>query len=238
MPKEIICIDDINIEVKRKNVKNINLRIGKDKNVSVSVNKRVSKKTIELFLNSKIEWIKKNLKKMEIYHEQKENVKSIEYISGEVFRIEGVTYKLMVIENNKNKVEVEENIIYLYTTEILNYKMKKNILEKYIKNRALKLFEDSLDRMIDIIKVYGVNKPDMKIRKMKSRWGSCNRTKKKITINLELIKYSKESLDYVMLHELIHFIVPGHNKLFYNYMTVMMPNWKLQKQALKGEYLS
>lgn len=238
MKKETIYVDDIVVNVIRKKVKNINLRISKEKIITVSANNKISIERIQKFITLKIDWIKINLDKIEIYNEKKENIKQIQYISGDKIKLEGKEYILMVIENNQNKLEIEENIIYLYTKNISCFKDKQRIFNKFIKYKASERFERSLDSMLEIIKVYGVKKPYMKIRSMKSRWGSCNRSKNIITINLELIKLSNEFLDYVMLHELIHFLVAGHNKEFYNYMTIMMPNWKDIKKLLKHEYLN
>ncbi|MDD2376685.1 MAG: SprT family zinc-dependent metalloprotease [Clostridia bacterium] len=234
MAKEIICIDNIVIEVKRKKIKNINLKVNKDKSITISANSKISIDKLKELVNFKKNWIYKNLNKIDIYHTKHELQ---EYINGEEIKIQGMQYKLLVLENDKNKVEIEENVIYLYTSDISNYKKKKSIIDKFINNKAIELFEESLDSMLNIIRQYGVNKPDMKIRKMKSRWGSCNRAKKKITINYELVKAPKNCLEYVILHELIHFLVLGHNKIFYKYMTVLMPDWKVRKKILSEQYL-
>lgn len=234
MAKEIICIDNIVIEVSRKKVKNINLKINKDKSITIFANSKISINKLEKLVNSKKDWIYKNLNKINIHHIKSEPQ---EYINGEKINIRGMQYKLLVLENNKNKVEIEENIIYLYTKDINSYFDKKKIIDKFIKSKAIELFRESLDSMLNLIKPYEVNKPDMKIRKMKSRWGSCNRTKNKITINYELVKAPKDCLDYVVLHELIHFLVSGHNKAFYNYMTILMPDWKTRKKILHEQYI-
>jgi predicted metal-dependent hydrolase len=70
---------------------------------------------------------------------------------------------------------------------------------------------------------------------MKSRWGSCHREKKVIVLNSDLIKTPKYCIDYVMLHELIHFKHRYHDKEFYNFLTSLMPDWKQRKKALDEE---
>jgi len=224
-------------QLTRKKVKNINLKISKDKTITICANNKISIKRLEKLINSKREWIDYSLNKIDMYQKQNEKNVPIEYVSGEELKIQGMQYKLLVLENKKNKVEIEENVIYLYTPDISIYKEKKKIIDKLIKSKAEELFEESLNKILDIISVYGVKKPQMKIRKMKSRWGSCNRTKQIITINFELVKAPKECLEYVMLHELIHFLVAGHNKIFYNYMTILMPDWKARKKMLNEQHL-
>jgi hypothetical protein len=69
---------------------------------------------------------------------------------------------------------------------------------------------------------------------MKTRWGSCNYHKKFINLNLELIKKSRKSIEYVVFHELVHLIHPNHSPKFYNYLTLYMPDWKLRKEILEN----
>ena len=72
----------------------------------------------------------------------------------------------------------------------------------------------------------------MIIRKMKSRWGSCNRSKKKITINYELVKVPKDCLEYVILHELLHLKERTHNSAFISYMDLYMKDWRAVRKEL------
>lgn len=235
MNKELISFDGINVIVVRKKIKNINLRINRDKVVTVSASSRISINKIEEFVKSKKNWIINNVNKIESYN--KNNVKNYEYIDGEKIRIQNSDYIFKVIECNKNKVEIENDNIVLYTTDILNYKKKKSIMDKFLNNLAQELFNDTLNYMLELIKPFGVNKPNMKIRKMKSRWGSCIKAKNQITINFELVKLSKGCLEYVVLHELIHFLVSGHNKNFYGYFSMLMPDWKIRKKILNEAHL-
>lgn len=237
MSKEIINVDNITVIVNRKKVKNINLRINRDKSVVISVNTRVSVKRVEEFVRKNIHWIEKNLNKLDTYDLKNSNMKPYEYLNGEKMQIQGLEYKLMIIPDNKIKVEIEENIIYLYISDTDNYKKKKLAIDKFINTKVKQLFDESLDDMLVLVEQYGINKPELKIRNMKSRWGSCNRIKKKITINHELIKVDKSYLEYVILHELIHFLVSGHNKLFYGYMSMLMPDWKVRKKLLNEQHI-
>ncbi len=232
MTKEVIYIDNLVIEVLRKKIKNINLRIDKDKHITMSANNKVGINKLEDFAKLKKDWIIKSINKIE---SNSKNVKHLEYVNGEIIKIQDQRYVLCVILSNKNKVLVKDKFIDLYITDTTNYDKKKYIMDKFLSNIASEIFEESLNNMLELIKIYGVNKPVMKIRKMKSRWGSCNKSKKVITINLELVKVEKSCLEYVILHELVHFLVSGHNKYFYNYMSILMPDWKTRKKLLNEE---
>ena len=85
------------------------------------------------------------------------------------------------------------------------------------------------------MKKYNISKPNITIRTMKARWGSCIESKKSILLNSELIGAPKFCIDYVILHELIHFKFRTHDKNFYNLQEVVMPDWKKRKEILDVE---
>lgn len=237
MTNEKIYIDNICITVYRKRVKNINLRISRDGSVTISANIKTPLRKIEDFVTLKKDWIISTINKIKIYNEKNGNIKEHEYITGDTMKVQGKKYNLVVIQSDKNKAEIEDDTINLYTSNITDLKKKKKVIDKLMNVLAQVMFDESLNKMLELVKPYNIKRPEMKIRKMRSRWGSCNRLRKKITMNLELIKVNKECLDYVMLHELIHFLVAGHNKLFYNYMTILMPDWKTRKKILNESHV-
>lgn len=81
--------------------------------------------------------------------------------------------------------------------------------------------------------IMGVHAVKYTIRDMKTRWGSCTPAKKTIRISSRLINYSKECLEYIVVHELCHLIEPSHNQRFKKYMTLFLPDWKERKEKLK-----
>ena len=79
---------------------------------------------------------------------------------------------------------------------------------------------------------YGIKKPTVMVKNMKTRWGSCNITKKRIWLNLKLVQYPPECLEYVILHELIHLKVPNHSADFYAELDQYMPDWQMRRKIL------
>ena len=77
---------------------------------------------------------------------------------------------------------------------------------------------------------------ELQIRAMKTRWGTCTPSKKKITLNLNLMYVPEEYMEYVVLHELTHFLEISHNDKFYNIISEFMPNWKERRDLLNKEY--
>lgn len=89
--------------------------------------------------------------------------------------------------------------------------------------------------MYPLIRGWGVKKPEIKLRTMSSRWGSCAYTKGRITINKRLIAYPIAAAEMVMLHELCHFVHPDHSKDFYALLQTLMPDWKARKKLLSSK---
>ncbi|OQB23941.1 MAG: SprT-like family protein [Firmicutes bacterium ADurb.Bin182] len=92
---------------------------------------------------------------------------------------------------------------------------------------------DSVDRLYPIVEAMGVKKPSVTIRRMKTRWGSCSVNKNSIRLNSSLYSAPKECIDYVVLHELAHFLYPDHSENFYGFIERFMPDWKRRREALK-----
>ena len=86
----------------------------------------------------------------------------------------------------------------------------------------------------DFIPIFNkIVKQDIKIRQMKTRWGSCNPHKSYINLNIELIKKPKICIEYVFFHELVHLIYPNHSREFYNYLSLYMSDWSKRKEVLE-----
>jgi hypothetical protein len=70
------------------------------------------------------------------------------------------------------------------------------------------------------------------VKRMKTRWGSCNTHARRIWLNLELIKYPQSALEYIVVHEMVHLLERRHNKRFYTYMDQFLPGWREKREAL------
>ena len=83
-------------------------------------------------------------------------------------------------------------------------------------------------------RITGLHALEWKLRDMKTRWGSCNIQKKRIWLNIQLAAYPRECLEYVVIHELVHLLVPGHGKEFWAYMDRFFPEWRRVRKELNG----
>ena len=212
----------------RKNVRNINLRTRADMSVVVSANNAVPLSFILEFVKKKAPWILKNQEKYSKLQLQMNEAK--EYVSGEEFRLLGRQLRLKVIEARDETIVLNGNFLELYVKNKDNFTRKRNLVDAYYKGSIQQVFSESLEKTVE--KVGLPFMPEMKVKHMISRWGSCVVNKKLIMLNSALIYAPRFCIDYVVLHELLHFGNPKHDKKFYQSLTASMPDWQESKRIL------
>lgn len=227
--------NEITFELERKNVKNINLNIRPDMSIAVSANHNVPLDFIKDFVKDKGSWILKNI--VYFKESQREIKREREYISGESFKYLGRQYRLKVEKSEIEEVKYFRGFIYIYVRDTDDFKKKERLFNNWTHEKAYINFNESLNKMYAIVEKYGIPEPKIHIREMKARWGSCHRESGIILLNLELIKAPKYCIDYVVLHELIHFKYKNHDEKFYGFLTSLMPDWERRKKILDEEVI-
>lgn len=217
----------------RKNVSNINLNLKPNLLVEVSANRDVPIEKINQFVRKKASWILKN---KEYFKKTLPEAKfEHEYVSGETFKYLGRQYRLKVIESKEESVKCQRGFFNLSTKDKNNLTRKSKLMKQWYREKSLIVFNDSLERIYKMVKKYDIEKPNISMRLMKARWGSCIENKKTILLNTELIDAPKFCIDYVILHELIHFKHRNHDEKFYYMMDALMPDWNKRKEILDLE---
>ncbi len=225
---EKIFIDNIEIEISKKKIKNLYLSIkAADGRVCISAPLAMSKERIEMFVRSKSDWIAKKLEGIRKLPAGSECL----YISGDSIFFWGKAYNLEVIYAHGNKVEIEGNRIKLYARKTSTAENRENIINNWYRIRM----RAEIDRLIESCqKTVGVSAAEWGIKIMKTRWGSCSLGKRKIWLNLHLVKKSPDCLEYVIIHELTHLLERNHSKQFYSYMDRFLPNWRETRKSLNN----
>lgn len=224
----------IDFVVKRKKVKNVNLHVKPDMSIEVTANERVPIEFITDFVKSKGSWILKHVGNFKDVQSIKQSER--EYVSGESFKYLGKQYRLRVQEALEEEVvKYFRGFIYLYVKDTNNFNKKAKLMDEWYRDRAKIIFNESLEKMYPLIQKYGVEKPNIDVRLMKARWGSALIDNNTILLNSELIKAPKYCIDYVVLHELIHFKYNNHSEKFYQMLFTLMPDWEKRKLILDEE---
>ena len=228
---EKIIINDIEIELTKKNIKNLYLSVHPpDGRVKISAPYRMDMESIRLFVISKIAWIKRQQSKFKSQERQPER----EYVSGESHYFLGQRYLLNVVYTNKRKQGVEirnKKYIDLYVRENTPKYLRERAMTEWYRRELKKLIPTIIAKWEPII---GVEVNEFGVKKMKTRWGSCNPKAKRIWLNLELVKKSPTCIEYVVVHEMTHLLERKHNERFIAYMDKFLPNWRAIKEELNG----
>ena len=234
--KRLIVLDGRTIEydLERKNVKNLNLRIKADQSIYVSANDRISENTIQDFLQSKSDYI---LKALDRYAEMaKYAPKRKMYVDGENFTILGRGLRLKVLQGKRNTAVSDEVYITLTIKDVNNREMKQRTMDIWLKRQCLDCVRNICEAVYPKFQKYGVAFPEIRVRNMVSRWGSCQPKRKILTFNIALLEAPLSCIEYVVTHEFVHFLQPDHSHKFYQYLSMFMPDWKERKRELEKHY--
>ena len=217
--------------IKYKRIKNIYIRVKPDLNIYVTAPRRVTKKYIYELLEKRKDWIedkKEEIKKKNIYDTNRKELKS----GNEIFYL-GKSYVLKVLKCKKENIIIAGRIMYMYAAvkddENRDAKTKQIVLDTWYKKEALKLFDSLIKKYSSIM---GLEIDTFSVKKLKSKWGSCDVRKKHITLNLELMKYPIQAIEYIIIHELAHLVEANHSRKFYDVVSLYMPEWKKHKKIL------
>ncbi len=231
--KSEIKINNLDVTVLKKNIKNLHLNVlPPDGKVRVSAPKRFNDDNIRLFVISKLPWIRKHIERFQLQPRETPR----EYVTGESHYFKGARYLLNVIEyDGKLKIETRN-------TKYIDFYVKKNMSREQKERIFLRWYKKELEKELSDIfiewqNIMGVGIKEWRIKKMKTKWGTCNIKAKRIWINLELIKKPAYCIEYIVVHELAHLLEKNHNKIFYGYMDKFMPQWKSYKKELNGSAL-
>lgn len=221
-------IGDLIIDVVKKDIKNLHLAVyPPDGRVRIASPLKLDDETIRLFAISKLGWIKKKQAKFQAQPRQSPR----EYVSGESHYFKGDRYLL--------------NVIYHQAAPKANLR-NKTYLDLYVRHGSIReqreqvltnWYRQQLKAELPILiakweKIIGVSVNDWGVKKMKTKWGTCNIEAKRIWLNLELIKKPQHCLEYIIVHELVHLLERKHGDRFKAYMSQFMPNWSSYKEEL------
>lgn len=205
-----------------KQVKNINMRISSKGEVVVSANPFVPMDKIDDFVSSKVSWIVKHQKSM-----QERSQKSM--IDDKHIVLFGNSLKIRKTTGKYNHVSYDKDTLYVQCKEQAD---PEKVIRQFLDKLCKDVFLDIATLTFRSLSNYHLEFPDVKIRDMKSRWGSCTPAKNSITLNRKLIHYPFEFIEYVVLHEFVHFIQPNHSKAFYNIIENYMPDYKTRMEMV------
>jgi predicted metal-dependent hydrolase len=222
----------INYTLERKPVKNINLRIKADQSVFVSAPKDVAAKLVDAFVIEKSAYILRAIKRFK----DKKRFKTLDnsFVDGESVKLFGRNMRLKIKTASRNAVESDESYVTLFVKDSKNVEMKKRLLDTWLRKKCMEEVTAICKKVYPKVKKYGIEFPEIQMREMVSRWGSCSPKKGFITFNTALVTMPVSCIEYVVTHEFTHFLYPNHSKKFYEQLATFMPDWEERKRRLEN----
>ena len=222
--QRVITVDDLIVTIKyRRKMKNIYLKVEKNADVVVSAPPRTPNYIIKKLVQENIDEIKfrrNNILK------NGHTVKN--YVTGEKHYVFGKELTLEVRLGDKNKVTISNDKLILSVKD--KYQDREQIvtreLRKVVCNKCLE-FLSKYEKLMN------VHAEQLRIKKMKTRWGTCNIEAKRIWINYELVKYPIECLEHTIVHELTHLLETNHTPRFYALLGKYYPNYRENDKLIK-----
>lgn len=229
-----IIVSGFEVQVVRKAIKNLHLSVHPPEGkVRISVPAHVSDDQVRLTIVSRLPWIRK--RQAAFIAQPRQSVR--EMVSGESHYLFGKRYRLEVVERRGKHGVVVKNTttLLLVVNPGTTTTNRLLVLNDWYRAQLKECIPALLDHWQ---KKIGVETTAWGVKRMKTRWGSCNTGKKRILINLELAKKPPVCLEYIVVHELVHLLERNHNDRFRGFLDGFLPTWQLSRDVLKREPLS
>jgi len=223
-----IEVRGIPVEVVRKDIKNLHLGVyPPNGRVRVAVPLRLDDEAVRLAVISRLGWIRRQQNGFEQQDRQSER----EMITGESHYVQGRRYRLNVIERDGSAAVTLPNntTLELRVRPGTSRDKREAVLHRWYRQRMREQIPELIAKWKPVI---GVNVADWGIKKMKTRWGTCTIAARRVWLNLELAKKPSSCLEYILVHEMVHFLERHHNDRFREYMDQFMPQWRLHREEL------
>lgn len=225
-------IDMDNIKVVKEKRKSLAVEVYPNFTVLVKSPEQAKDFEIKDFIKRKTTWIEKQLNYFKQFNMPEDKV----YESGSSALYLGRQYQVIIEKSPlRNIIKVLNNKIYILTPSPQKLDEINHALQNWFVKRAETIFNERLNFCMKAFP--DLKMPKLKIRKLNKRWGSYLK-KHEIVLNPALIKASKQSIDYVIYHELCHAYYPNHTDEFYNLLSLKMPNWEKIKEKMELKLLS
>jgi predicted metal-dependent hydrolase len=228
--KQHITVSGLPIEIVRKGIKNLHLGVYPPHGrVRVAAPLRISDEAVRLAVIGKLGWINRQRARFEAQPRQsvREMVSAeSHFFLGQRYRLRVVNYPgpAKVIVRNSSKIELQ-------VRRELTAAERERVLHRWYRHQLKELVPSLVQKWQAVL---GVEANEWAIKKMKTKWGACNVDARRIWLNLELAKKPVQCLEYIVVHELVHFLERHHNDTFTALMNKFLPQWRSRRNELNA----
>jgi predicted metal-dependent hydrolase len=216
-------------ELKRSDRKTIEISVHPDKSIIVRAPRRISHKELDKVLKKRANWI---IKKLQHYEKLGPQNKAKNYVDGEEHLYLGRLCRLKIISGTANEVKLSGDTFEITCREKPDPEKVNTLLEEWYWSKAEEAFIKHIEKWWPLFEKKGFNRPRLRIKKMKTRWGSLS-TKGNLSLNVDLIKAPEECIEYLVVHELCHLEHHNHGRDYHRLLEELLPDWKERRKKLK-----
>jgi predicted metal-dependent hydrolase len=229
MTRSTIEVRGLSVEVARKRIRYIRLRVARDGSVCLSVPWHVAAKEAVDFLVSKWDWVEEARAKAR----ERPSPEPLRYRNGDTVLLFGAPCRLEIVDvpYGGNIVELRDGAVRIYQAGETSPERRARLVESF---RAARLRE-RLGALLDAWLVrLGEGPVKWTLRNMSTEWGSCTKTRRTLRFGLQLAQVPPACIEYVVVHELTHLRVANHGPDFKALMDARMPDWRERRKALNA----
>ncbi|SJN10585.1 Putative predicted metal-dependent hydrolase [Leucobacter sp. 7(1)] len=228
-----MTVSGIDIDVIHKQIKHIHIGVyppvGR---VRVAAPQRLDDDQIRRAVIQRLPWIRRQQKELEKTVRQSTR----EMVTGESHYVWGVRKRLKVVERpGRAHFEVEGDRLVLFTPAESTAEVRRSQLDRWYREQLRRELPALISKWESAL---GVSVPKWTIRRMKTKWGSCNRESRHLWFNVELAKKHPNSLEYIVVHEMTHYVDGTHGSRFIELMDERLPDWEMRRDDLNGAPLA
>lgn len=224
MSYRIVCLEDLKIPylICKKHVKRLSVKYNSNAVLVIVQPVNVDDILVIKFIEEHLDWILNHKPVKPLAHE--------EYHDGDSYLLLGKEYLIQIVYSNYETVILKQDKIIIYT---VSKKRVENLLEKFRYEQAELVFNEMLYKCFTNMSEHLIKYPKLTIKKSRSRWGCCYINENRIMLNISLIHVPHSLIEYVIFHELVHFVYPNHSKEFHNLLKKYVYDEKNKQKNLK-----
>jgi predicted metal-dependent hydrolase len=228
-----LTVRGIDVDVVYKDIKNLHIGVYPPMGrVRVAAPRHLDDDQVRLAVVHRLAWIRRQRDQLQSASRQSER----EMVTGETHYVWGNRLRLKVVERpGRAHIEVEGSRLILYTPSERSAEQRRTVLDSWYREQlqsAVPKHIATWERKLQVVV------PQWRVRRMKTKWGTCNRQTRHLTFNVELAKKHPDCLEYIVVHEIAHYYERNHGERFTKLMDDLMPDWRSRRDLLNGAPLS
>lgn len=224
---QTIRVANFDIDILYKEIKNVHLSVYPPTGrVTISAPMHMNDELLRVYAISRISWIRKQQKQLQSQAREPQK----EYVNRETHYFKGKRYLLQIEQTTgKSYAEIKHKKLICYIKPTKEKVDKEKAIDAFYRNYLKEILPTLIEKWELVLKV---KLNEFGIKKMRTKWGTCNPVAKRIWINVELAKKPVQCLEYIVVHEMVHLLERKHNDKFIAHLNKHLPNWKQIKKEL------